>query len=63
MYVCIFIKLHITAQSGLYVCMYVCMCLCVYGHTDSKGMSERDGKDQGEDHPNKARVLVLVHSP
>ena len=36
MYVCIFIKLHITAQSGLvimYVCMYACMCVCMYVRT------------------------------
>ena len=36
MYVCIFIKLHITAQSGLVIlvilCMYVCMYVCMYGH-------------------------------
>ena len=39
MYVCIFIKLHITAQSGLgilvilchsRVCMYVCMYVCIF---------------------------------
>ena len=32
MYACIFIKLHITAQSGpvMYVCMYVCMYLRMY---------------------------------
>ena len=36
MYVGIFTKLHITAQSGpvilvtLYVCMYVCMYVCIY---------------------------------
>ena len=45
MYVCIFIKLHTTAQSGpvilvilchmsvcvfMYVCMYACMYVCIY---------------------------------
>ena len=37
MYVCIFIKLHITAQSGPVIySFYVCM----YGHTCSKSMDQ-----------------------
>ena len=45
-YVCmyVFIKLHITTQSGpvILVCMYVCMyVLCfMYSHTYSKGMDQ-----------------------
>ena len=51
-YICIFIKLHITTQSGpvilvilchSHVCMYVCTYVCMYGHTYSKSM-EQPGK-------------------
>ena len=58
MYVCmyVFIKLHITTQSGPVVCMYirmyisiylsiyVCMCVCMYGYLILWQSMDQSGK-------------------